>query len=271
MAQRRTGIIAFVFCICLWLLPLSVLAASTTSAVEPIDTQAECKLNVLCICYGDPYQEAPVKIYKIASVSSDFQYTLTEDFALTNLEVNGIKSDSEWRVIRSTIENYIASKNITHLSVSDTDSTGKATFVNLTPGLYLVTVGRAPYGIDCEFDSALVFLPHLSGEGLWEYEVTTSPKYEILPPITPDSKTEYKVLKLWKGDDEKDRPESVKVEIFKNGTSYKTVTLSAENNWSYTWSTKEYGVKWTVTEKDIPIEYVMILSKSGRRSTPSSS
>jgi hypothetical protein len=45
-------------------------------------------------------------------------------------------------------------------------------------------------------------------------------KGEVLPPVDPDENVELKVLKLWRGDENRNvRPESIEVEIFCNGIS----------------------------------------------------
>ena len=49
MAERRLGLIAFLLCLSLCLLPCTAFAASTTDAKEPISTNRECALT---ICYN---------------------------------------------------------------------------------------------------------------------------------------------------------------------------------------------------------------------------
>jgi LPXTG-motif cell wall-anchored protein len=86
-------------------------------------------------------------------------------------------------------------------------------------------------------------------------------KGEVLPPVEPDEET-FKVLKLWRGDEnQNDRPKSIEVEIFCNGISYKTVTLSEDNHWAYTWSAKNDGSNWTVVERNIPQGYTMTVEE----------
>ena len=114
----------------------------------------------------------------------------------------------------------------------------------------------------CYFDSALVALPSLNTEGNWLYQVTVASKSELIPPI--DDEIELKVLKLWKGDEGRNnRPKSIEVEIFKDGESYQKVELSQDNNWSYSWTAKDDGAKWTVIERNTPSGYTMTLEKRG--------
>ena len=72
------------------------------------------------------------------------------------------------------------------------------------------------------------------------------------------------VLKLWRGDEDRnDRPKSIEVEIFCNGNSYKTVILSEENHWAYSWSAKDDGSRWTVVERNVPQGYTMTVEERG--------
>ena len=70
------------------------------------------------------------------------------------------------------------------------------------------------------------------------------------------------LLKLWKGDNGSHaRPATIEVEIFRNGTSYQTVTLSEENHWTYTWSAEDDGSDWKVVERNIPTGYTMTVEE----------
>ena len=82
--------------------------------------------------------------------------------------------------------------------------------------------------------------------------------------VVSDDEIELKVLKLWKGDERRNnRPKSIEVEIFKDGESYKKVELSQDDNWSYSWTAKDDGAKWTVIERNTPSGYTMTLEKRG--------
>ena len=263
MAKRRMGIIAFVLCVCLFLMPCQVLAASTTDAKEPISTEQDCSLTISYCSGSIAFSELPVRLYKIADVSADFQYTLTSSFEKSNLILNGIQTLGEWNVIRSTLETYILASGITADFNSITDVEGKVSFDALKPGLYLAITERVTQdNTTYVFDSALIALPGLGAEGLWLYEVEVTSKSQIIPPKEDDEEIEYKVLKLWKGDSGSSaRPTSIEVEIFRNSTSYQTVTLSEDNHWTYTWSAKDDGSDWKVVERNTPTGYTMTVEE----------
>lgn len=263
MAKRRFGIVILLICFCLCMLPSAALAASTTDAKEQINTDKECTLTI-SYHYGETaFPDQTVNLYQIADVSADYQYTLTSAFAPSGLMLNGIQTNGEWNVIRSTLEAHILAHNTAPVMSAVTDASGKACFESLKPGLYLASaVHVLQDDLCCAFDSALVALPGLSADGYWQYQVAVAAKPEISPPIAPDTEIERKLLKLWKGDkDQTTRPQSIEVEIFHNGTSYATVALSEENHWSYSWSTKDDGADWKVIEQNVPSGYTMTVEQ----------
>ncbi len=263
MAKRRMGIIAFLLCICLYLIPCQVQAASTADAKEPISTNENCSLTVSYCSGGIAFSELPVKLYKIADVSADYQYTLTSSIEKSKLILNGIQTVGEWNVIRSTLETYILANDITAEINAKTDFEGKASFDALRPGLYLAITERIIQDKTIYvFDSALIALPGLGADGLWQYQVDVTSKSESIPPSEDDEEIELKVLKLWKWDSGSSaRPTTIEVEIFRNSTSYQTVTLSEDNHWTYTWSAKDDGSDWKVVERNIPTGYTMTIEE----------
>jgi hypothetical protein len=95
-----------------------------------------------------------------------------------------------------------------------------------------------------------------------QYQVSVASKSEIIPPQETDQEIQLNVIKLWKDKEGKNnRPKSVAVEIFKNGKSYKKVTLTNNNNWSYSWSVKDDTTNWTVIERNVPSEYTLTVDK----------
>ena len=258
MAKRRIAIIALLLCLCL--APCQALAASTADAKEPISTPKACSLTIFYGCDGTVLADQSVKLYKVAEVSSNYQYTLTADFIASGLTLNGIRSNSEWDTIRSTLEAHILANDIEPRAIAKTDAEGNASFPMLMPGLYLASAVQVTQDdLRCIFASALVALPGLGADGLWQYDIFVSAKPTILPPTQEN--IELKVLKLWKGDEGSiNRPLSVQVEIFRNGASYETITLSESNNWAYTWSAPDDGAAWNVVERNVPASYTMTVT-----------
>ena len=242
---------------------MTVFAASTADAKEPINTDRECNLTISYGYDGTLFSGQTVALYHIADVSADFQYTATAEFVSSGLILNGIQTSGEWNVIRSTLEAFILAENIQPIQTAVTDELGQAHFEGLKPGLYLASaVTLVQEDWTYLFDAALIALPGLSTDGLWQYYIAVSAKAQALPPVQPDEELEMRVLKLWRGDEgENARPQNIEIEIFRNGASVETVILSDENNWAYSWSVKNDGADWKVVERNIPEGYTVTISK----------
>ncbi|MCF1684046.1 Cna B-type domain-containing protein [Tetragenococcus halophilus] len=86
--------------------------------------------------------------------------------------------------------------------------------------------------------------------------------YDITNSYTPDERS-VTVTKDWKDASNQDglRPENVEVQLFADGTEYsEPVTLSQENDWTYTWTELAVNnagkeVEYTVEELNIPEDY----------------
>ena len=262
MAERRMGIIAFMLCVFMFLLMPQVQADSSIEVKEAISTEKNCSLMISYCSGGAAFSELPVRLYKIADVSADFQYTLASPFEKSELILNGIQTVGEWNIIRSTLEAYILASGSSPDANTATDSEGKATFDELVPGLYLAITDRVAQDDKIYvFDSALIALPGLGTDGLWQYQVEVTSKSQIIFPSEDDQDIELKVLKLWKGDYSSMRPATVEVEIFRNGISHQTVTLSEDNHWTYTWSVKDDGSDWKVVECNVQAGYTMTVEE----------
>ena len=263
MINRKIGVIFILICLCFRLMSYQVMAASTSDAVEPIIPEKECSLTV-SYRYGETaFSGMEVKLYRIAEVSADFKYTLTQPFENSGLILDGIRTAGEWNVVRSTLETHILAYNISAEFTAVTNEDGNASFDALRTGMYLAIVSQVEQqDLHYIFDSALIALPGLEPDGRWQYQASVNAKGEVLPPIDPDEKRELKVLKLWRGDENRnDRPKSIEIEIFCNGTSFETVILSEENNWAYTWPVKDDGSDWMVVERNVPQGYTMTVEE----------
>lgn len=265
MAERRLGSLVLLFGLCLSLLTGYGYAASVADAVEPIAAEKGCALTISYRLDDQAFSGMPVKLYRIAEVSVAVQYTPVSSFQGADLTLNGIQSNAEWSVIRSTLVSYILANGIAPDLTTVTDQAGKVSYDALKPGLYLAVAEPVTNeNMVCVFDSALIALPGLGADGRWQYQVAVAAKGRLLPLLEPDGETQLKVLKLWKGDEGQNvRPESIEVEIFRSGMSVQTVILSEQNHWSYSWVAEDDGTDWMVVERNIPTEYSVTVEERG--------
>ena len=254
MINRKIGIFALLLCFCFCFVQLGMQVASASDTSENT-----CSLTV-SYRYGETaFSDVPVKLYKVADFTADYRYILTPSFTIYGLSLNGLQNTGEWNVVRSTLEAHIVANGIAPDMVSATDPNGSVYFDAIEKGMYLAVadlVVRDQW--QYLFDAALVAVPGRNQDGSWYNAVSVNAKAEALPPVDSDEEIQLKLLKLWKGDQgQTNRPETVTVEIFRNGVSCETVVLSEENHWCYTWSAKDDGATWFVVERNVPQGYSM--------------
>lgn len=246
----------------LLILPFNILASNTAIAKEIIDQNKSSSLS-LNYKYDDiKINNVNVKIYKVADMGTNFRYTLTSDFSSYPITINGIDNKDDWNTISNTLCSYVYSDKINYTK-SNIINNNKVKFNNLTPGLYLVitdVIDEKKFIL--EFDSFLINLPSVNENGILNYDVTAQPKPSYYEPKYED--VSYSVIKEWK-DTGKDRPESIDIIIYMNGEEYENVTLSSENNWSYSWNHLDDGTKFSVIEKNVPKDYTVSIEKNERK------
>lgn len=249
------------------LLPLSALAAGVIN----LDTDVN-----LTIHYTDgdkALSNAKFSLYLVATVDKYGELTVVDDFKDFSVDIRG-KNDEAWKALASTLEGYALRDKITPTDSGVTDSQGKLTFPSggkkLTLGLYLVLGEQHKQnGYRYNPQPFMVMLPTQDMESnTWLYQLTANVKYDKdkkPAPPTPTPTPEFitrKVLKVWKDNDSESRPQSITVQLLRDGEVYDSVVLSKENNWRYTWADLSDEFKWNVVEK-IPSGYEVSITQEG--------
>lgn len=240
---------------------MSVYAASTTGANEKVELHSDCTLDVIYSSDGTAFAEQNIKLWHIADITEDAQYTLAGSFKSYPVTVVGTSSQTEWNEMTVTLNSYILADGIAPDYTAKTDESGKASFKNLSAGMYLIgSVRTEKDGKNYVFESFAVAVPGVNENGEWLYNVTAKPKISENTPSKGE--VTYKAVKSWK-DNGKNRPAAVNVEIYKDGVLQKAVTLNSKSNWMYSWKTVDDGGVWTVAEKNVPSGYKVGIQKNG--------
>ena len=245
--------LSFIVLICM----LLAIYPLTVSAEQQIETD---KISSLTLQYRhgeEVFPDLMVYTYRVAQISSAGDYILTGDFKQYPINIDGIQSQSEWRRIATTFAAYIAADHLAFTKSQKTNEEGKVCFENLLPGLYLTLSVRAEKdGILTIFETFFTSIPYPGEDGNYLYDVLAYPKCER-HQIQPEERS-YQVVKQWKdGSYSHLRPETVTVDILKDGVWQSSQILSSENNWSYSWNALDDGSKWQVVERDIPERYTV--------------
>ena len=241
-----------------------VFASSTSDANEPIDTGHACSLTLIYEYEGDTMPGLELKLYKVADFTADYQFNPVERFAEKGIAITGIKSQSDWDKLSSTLSALIALEKPAPDAEATTDEDGKGIFPGLTTGLYFTDQQRVEKedGTIYTFKSVLVAVPAVNADGTWNYDVSATPKVDVYVP--EKIYIDYRVNKLWKDQCNEDkRPASVSVTILKNGSVYEEITLDAKVNWTYTWTVEDDGSVYQVIETNVPENYTMTADSQG--------
>ena len=226
-------------------------AASTTEASEKVQLRSDCTLDVAYSSDGMVFAGQDIKLWHIADITEDAQYALAGSFRSYPIQVTGTSSQSEWDEMTITLNSYILADGIAADQTAKTDARG----------IYLVSSVRTEQdGKYYVLESFLAAVPGVDSEGQWVYSVSARPKMSVHTPAKGE--VTYKVVKAWR-DGGRGRPVSVSVEVRRDGQLQQSVTLSAENNWMYTWKAVDDGSVWTVNEVNVPAGYTVGIQRSG--------
>lgn len=239
---------------------LAAVLAAPALAAGSVDLAEDVSLSVTCRDGSTPLAGMELRLYLVAAMDENGDLAVVSAF-------QGIDLQSA-----QTLAVYTQLAQLTPADTGTTDNQGQLTFPTggktLIPGLYLLTGSCHPQGGKTYAPTPyLVKLPTWDQtSGSWAYQVALSEKFDIdeVPdtPVVPATVTR-KVLKVW--DDagcESLRPESVTVYLLRNGQVYDTVTLSAANEWRYTWTGLDAAYQWTVAEQR-PQDYEVSITQAG--------
>ena len=254
--MRKTAIRLFaaLLLFCALFHPLSAAAAG-------VDVNRECFLELEYSSEGIGFSDQNIQIFRIAQMYPNGDCILLPPFSSLPVKITGVTSQMEWRDTADTLAAYIVSQHLSPTASGVTDASGKVTFTNLQTGIYLVTAVNVTSGKDTYyFENFCVFLPRPQDDGTMLYDISAKPKY--MKDTGADEVVTYQVTKLWK-DSGTGRPDSVTVEIYKDGQLHETVVLNTDNMWTHTWTAPDRSNIWTVVEKDVPKGYTVVVGSTG--------
>ena len=174
-------------------LVLSMLPAPAM-AVTPLNPQQKCSMTLHYVQDNVGFSGLEISIYRVAKANADGTFELTYPYNAWPVDIQGIKSQTEWNVVASTFKSFILRDNVAATRTAKTNPAGTVVFDNLTTGLYLVmgTTAENKNGI-YEFNTFMIYVPTPGTDGSFDYDVEAIPKCIKYVP-----KTEYKVVKLWR-------------------------------------------------------------------------
>ena len=251
--MKRILAVVMLFCIAL-MLPLYSFGAEPVPSIAINYQPGSCHFD----------------FYMIASVDEDMGIALASPFdeyvkASSTLGDIDFYDANEMRILATTLEALILRDSVAPKYTGETDSEGKLLLSGVEKGIYLV-IGEKTVRDGVVYTPSPIFVSvprRNSTSEDWKYDVNVEhTKYEK-EEICGRCK-ELKVMKIWCGDEEGDkRPESINVQLLRDGELYETVTLTAENNWTYIWKGLSSEYEWKAVEEKVPEQYSMTVERNG--------
>lgn len=246
LRQAGSVMAALLFCV--------MLLQQTVFAADPEQT-GSIRLNYSAV------DNAEFKVYRAGEITDNWEFVLTGAFQDIPADLNDLDTEAMTE-LSETLAAYAAADGIEPDYSGRTDENGQVVFEGLTKGLYLI-IGESVIWDGMRYDPVpfLLTVPSQDAEGTWNYQTEADVKYETSVPEKEE--TEYKVVKYWAGDGSGNaRPVRITVDILKDGVLFDTQTLTAENNWTYSWTAEDDGSVWQVVEREIPDHYTVKVEKN---------
>lgn len=249
-----------------------ILGISKGNPVLAAEEESTQKGSISIVC---PVEGMELSLYRVAEYEESGSFTLTERFRKYPVSLEQ-KDQEGWQGAADALADYIRRDGSTADAVLASGSDRKVCFTELNRGLYLVLGQTTELQEDgktqiYEPQTALIALPEESkgtSEGMDPYQVTAVLKFEKNDKPGNPEETKIHVLKVWKQDQEKERPDSIVVELLQtdvegNTTVVDRQTLTKENQWSYTWKNLSTLMRWSVSEAEVPNGYTVAVTREG--------
>lgn len=249
-----------------------MLGISKGSPVQAAEEESTQKGSISIVC---PVEGMELSLYRVAEYEESGSFTLTEQFRKYPVSLEQ-KSQEGWQGAADALADYIRRDGIAADAVFVSGADRTVCFTELNRGLYLVLGQTIELQEDgrtqiYEPQTALIALPEDSketSEGTDPYQVTAVLKFEKNDKPGNPEETKIHVLKVWKQDQEKERPDSIVVELLQtdaegNTTVVDRQTLTKENQWSYTWKNLSTLMRWSVSEAEVPKGYTVAVTREG--------
>lgn len=195
---------------------------------------------------------ATFQIYRVADVLTEegnLVYRFTSDFADCGMSLQNLNAEG----LPEHLAGYTEAHGLTGQKKT-AGQNGSVVFDELSLGLYLVTQEGAISGY-YSITPFLTPVPMTNAEGTeWIYDVSAEPKVQPSPE-PPEEYTHLTVQKVWDDNMNKNRPDYVEIQLFRDGKYSDTVKLNNQNGWKYSWTELDSSSRWSVTETVVPKGY----------------
>ena len=245
-------------------LALVIGTCAVALAIDPrnVDEKTSLTVNFWLNDEDVPAPGVEFRLYYVADVDEFCNMTVVAPFTGYGIDLSK-PTQQTYRDIEAMLPGNIAADGIAPNYIGTTDENGAARFEDIPAGLYLVVGDQ--YHANRHFytpDTTMVCLPNRLEDESWDYDVSINIKYESRIDSEP---VDIEVLKVWKDNDNKDRPASVTIELYDGNELIDTVVLNKDNNWTHKWEGLYGGGSYSVKEKVVPSGYTHTIQRQGNR------
>lgn len=241
---RRVTALLLCLLLCGALLP-------TALAAELKDVES-CSLDLSFVIGDDekqPMENVEFRIFRVADITDALTFRRVEPFASYAITA------TDWLTRAATMAGYVARDKVEPTDRATTDEEGKVLFSGLEKGLYLIVGDSKTMGGYIYTPTPfLLSLPYTEDGYTWEPDVVTYAKYSRRQiPGEGDSSNDLSLhaLKVWHDEGyEDERPESVTVDLLRDGEVYDSAVLSSDNNWRCDWEKLDEKSTWQLVERE---------------------
>lgn len=236
-------------CLLVWMLTAFALTASAQS----FDYSQKGSLSVTLVSTKteQPMAGAELSVFHVATVGINtdgkLNYIYTEDFAQC-----GVPLDDPALVTK--LNAFLSEHSLPSQTVV-TDHQGKAVCSELPLGLYFVKQSREVEGFAL-CSPFLVTIPMETDSG-YQYHVDASPKTDVV------RLAEITIKKVWNNGNSTKIPESITVQLLRDGEVVETAILNAQNNWQITYKNLPESDGYSIKEVNVPQGFTATYAKNG--------
>lgn len=223
-----------------WLLLLCLLLATAFSQTAWAVESAKITLHFIV-------PDCTFSAYQVAEISENGTYAITEQYSSLSVDWTSLEED-DWYDLIQTLDTLTVSESLKAAQTAVTDESGDAVFSGLSAGIYLIRSERVEAD-GCVYEASSMLIEADGTDQVIEITKYTS---ETLPVTV-----EVTVRKIWTQDDKSKRPSQITVNLLRDGEVYDSAVLSADNNWSASWSELDAAYSWIVAESQIPDGYTV--------------
>lgn len=248
MKTRMTRLLTMAMCLllCVFVWP------SAAYAFDPVDLTHPVSLTIYANDEEIPLAGVGFELHRVAALNEYAQFELLPAFSGFSGDINKMDTAADWAAAAEELKQFAAAVEPDAAATSRDD--GLVVFDGIEPGLYLVSgapVEILPWAYT--FTPFMVSIPTRDVNDEWLYDVFSDVKLEKQP-----AQTDIEVVKVW--DDqghESDRPNTIYVDLYRDGEQIDVAMLHAGNSWSHTFKNLPAAHEYTVKEREVPYWYTV--------------